>query len=65
MFTRAHPRFCITFHNNLVFYGEELLAPHPTPNLEDHPCQLSVAAYHLEVMMNNMIEGENMPALIQ
>jgi len=23
--------------NNIHFYGEELLAPHPTPNLEDHP----------------------------
>ncbi|PNF38701.1 hypothetical protein B7P43_G17454 [Cryptotermes secundus] len=21
----------------IIFYGEELLAPHPTPKLEDHP----------------------------
>jgi hypothetical protein len=24
-------------HNIIIFYGEELLAPHPTPKLEDHP----------------------------
>jgi len=23
--------------HNINFYGEELLAPHPTPNLEDYP----------------------------
>jgi hypothetical protein len=27
----------VTFRNKLIFYGEELLAPHPTPKLEDHP----------------------------
>jgi hypothetical protein len=25
------------FRNIVIFYGEELLAPRPTPNLEDHP----------------------------
>jgi len=25
------------FHNKIHFYGEELLAPRPTPMLEDHP----------------------------
>jgi hypothetical protein len=25
------------FRNIIIFYGEELLAPHPTPKLEDHP----------------------------
>jgi hypothetical protein len=25
------------FRNKLVFYGEELLAPRPTPKLEGHP----------------------------
>jgi hypothetical protein len=24
-------------HNLVIFYGEELLAPRPTPKLEDHP----------------------------
>jgi hypothetical protein len=30
------PRLCIVFRNMVIFYGEELLAPRPTPNLEDH-----------------------------
>jgi hypothetical protein len=25
------------FHNVIIFYGEELLAPRSTPKLEDHP----------------------------
>jgi hypothetical protein len=25
------------FRNKLIFYGEELLDPRPTPKLEDHP----------------------------
>jgi hypothetical protein len=35
VFTRSRPRPCITFLNKL-FYGEVLLAPRPTPTLEDH-----------------------------
>jgi hypothetical protein len=31
------PRSCIVFRNMVLFYGEELLAPRPTPKLEDHP----------------------------
>jgi hypothetical protein len=31
------PRLCYMFRNMVIFYGEELLAPHPTPKLEDHP----------------------------
>jgi hypothetical protein len=27
----------VTFRNKLIFYGEELLAPRPTPKLQDHP----------------------------
>jgi len=36
---RIHPslRIYVTFCKKLVFYGEELLACCPTPNLEDHP----------------------------
>jgi hypothetical protein len=30
---RLFEHFC----NKLIFYGEELLAPCPTPKLEDHP----------------------------
>jgi hypothetical protein len=31
------PRFCMVFRNMVTFYGEDLLAPRPTPKLEDHP----------------------------
>jgi hypothetical protein len=36
---RIHPgaKFLLIFCNKLIFYGEELLAPRPTPKLEDHP----------------------------
>jgi len=27
---------CVTFRQQDGFYGEELLVPRPTPNLEDH-----------------------------
>jgi hypothetical protein len=31
------PRLLTNFHNKIIFYGEELLASHATPKLEDHP----------------------------
>ena len=31
------PRQVFIFRNKTNFYGEELLAPRPTPKLEDHP----------------------------
>jgi hypothetical protein len=31
------PRLLVNSHNKIIFYGEELLAPRPTPKLEDHP----------------------------
>jgi hypothetical protein len=31
------PRLCDLFRNMVIFYGEELLAPRPTPKLDDHP----------------------------
>jgi hypothetical protein len=33
---RPGPRLLVYFRNRLIFYGEELLAPRPTPKLEDH-----------------------------
>jgi hypothetical protein len=27
----------VNFRNKIIFYCEELLAPRPTPKLEDHP----------------------------
>jgi hypothetical protein len=47
----------VTFRNKLAFYGEELLAPRPTPKLENHPlsavcdCLFSIfAATYLEAV---------------
>jgi hypothetical protein len=34
--SRQSPRTWVTFRNKNIFYGEEFLAPRPTPNLEDH-----------------------------
>jgi hypothetical protein len=34
---RPGPRLYECFRNKVIFYGEELLAPRPTPKLEDHP----------------------------
>jgi hypothetical protein len=34
---RPGPRLFEHIRNKLIFYGEELLAPRPTPKLEDHP----------------------------
>jgi hypothetical protein len=31
------PRLLVNFRNKIIFYGEDLLAPRPTPKLEDHP----------------------------
>jgi hypothetical protein len=31
------PRIYCLFRNIIIFYGEELLAPRPTPKLEEHP----------------------------
>jgi hypothetical protein len=35
---RLGPRPFVTLRKRLIFYGEEILAPRPTPKLEDHPC---------------------------
>jgi hypothetical protein len=34
---RPGPKPLLNVRNNLILYGEELLAPRPTPQLEDHP----------------------------
>jgi hypothetical protein len=31
------PKPYVIFHEKLIFYGKELLALHPTPQLEYHP----------------------------
>jgi len=43
-------RSCVTFHNKLILYGEDLLVPHPTLKLEDnlfsavHNCLFNIFA---------------------
>jgi hypothetical protein len=45
----------VIFRNKLIFYGEELLVPRPTPKLEDHPLSavrdglfnISAATFHI------------------
>jgi hypothetical protein len=34
---RPGPRLCLIFRNKFIFYGGGLLAPRPSPKLEDHP----------------------------
>jgi hypothetical protein len=42
------PRLCRLFRNIIIFYGEALLAPRPTPKLEDYP--LSAARDYLFIV---------------
>jgi hypothetical protein len=48
------PTLLVVFRNKLILYSEELLAPHPTPKLEDHPlsavrdCLFSISAATLQ-----------------
>ena len=39
------------------FFGEELLAPLPTPKLEDHPCRLSATAYAIYSQLPSILEA--------
>jgi hypothetical protein len=39
---RPRPRLIDPFRNMLAVYGEGLLAPRPTPKLEDHPLSFEV-----------------------
>jgi hypothetical protein len=41
----AGPRQFETFRNKLLFYGEVLLAPRPTPNWRTTPSRLSATSY--------------------
>jgi hypothetical protein len=43
------PRLLVFFLNKLIFYGEELLAPCPTPKLEDRPLLAVLRTRHAVV----------------
>jgi hypothetical protein len=53
---RPGPRLIDPFRNEFVFYGERLLAPRPTPKLEDHPlsfvrgCLFNIFAANLQLV---------------
>jgi hypothetical protein len=73
LFQRIHPnpRLYATYHNELLFYGEEFLAPHLTPNMEYCPfflaaldCLFNILAATLHISMYHKVEhyqklGEN------
>jgi hypothetical protein len=46
-------RLIFMFHNRFIFYGEVLLAPRQTPNLEDHPLS-SVRVCLFNVFASNL-----------
>jgi hypothetical protein len=56
---RRHWRPCVTFRNNLVFNGQELLDPCPTPTLDSHPlsairdCSFNIIVYLKVVSIRN------------
>jgi hypothetical protein len=41
------PRLCIVVRYMVIFYGEELLAPRPTPKLEGHPLSAVATSYSM------------------
>jgi hypothetical protein len=47
---------CEYFVTKIRFHREELLAPRPTPKLEDHPCQLSATAYSIYLQRPSILE---------
>jgi hypothetical protein len=60
------PRLIDPFRNMLAFYGEVLLAPRPTPKLEDHPlsivrgCLFNIFAANLQLEAVPIISNPRM-----
>jgi hypothetical protein len=44
-----------TFRNMIRFYGEELLAPRPTPSWRTTTCRLSQTAYSRYLQLPSML----------
>jgi hypothetical protein len=44
----------VNFRNKIIFYGEEFLAPRPTPKLEDHPLS---AVRDLKLLQNVVLKN--------
>jgi hypothetical protein len=51
------PRQVFRFRNKASLYGEELLAPRPTPSWRTTPCRLSSNAYSLYSQLPSISEG--------
>jgi hypothetical protein len=51
------PRLIEIFYNDLIFYGEGLLAAHPTFKLEDHHFRLSTVAYSMHLQPPSIAGG--------
>jgi hypothetical protein len=49
--------FMQIFVTSLFFYGEEFLAPRPTPGRRNTPCQLSVTAYSVYSQLPSISVG--------
>jgi hypothetical protein len=56
---RPGPRLCLIFHSKFIVYGEGLLAPRPTPKLENHPCRLSTTAYSIYSQLPSTAGGRS------
>jgi hypothetical protein len=57
LFPEPNPRPCVTSFNKLIFYSEELLAPHPTLKLEDHPLLAVHDAYSIYLQLPSTYGG--------
>jgi len=56
LFQNFHPspRPYVTYCNKATLYGEELLAPHPTPKLENTPCWKCRSAYPIHSQLSSI-----------
>jgi hypothetical protein len=60
---RPGPRLLVIFRNKLISYGEELLAPRQTTNMEDHPlsavrdCLFNIFAAILHIWSRDSVVG--------
>jgi hypothetical protein len=62
---RPGPRFIDPFRNMLAFYDEGLVAPRPTPKLEDHPLSFSAAAYSIYSQLPSNSRGRPFPPQLE
>jgi hypothetical protein len=54
---KSIPRTSATLRNKIIFYGEELLAPRPTPSWRPTPCRLPATAYSVYLQLPSISGG--------